>query len=60
MEKYKRFFRVVLLAVFMGLALVGVTLTGAAPVRPQNKNLYETEQTEKKEEEDENEQKDKE
>lgn len=53
MKKYQRFFRTVLLVVCISLATVGISLTGSAPVRPQNKNLYETEQSEKREEEDE-------
>lgn len=55
MEKIKRVLRVLALVLLIGLASIGMTVTGAAPALPKNREKYltETEQTEKKEDENE-------
>ncbi|MEO7215033.1 hypothetical protein [Mucilaginibacter sp.] len=51
MKKFKKIMRLCGLVLFLLLAVGGVSLTGAAPTRPQNRDSFLTEQIEDEREE---------
>jgi hypothetical protein len=51
MKKFSKIMRLCGLVLFLLLAVGGVSLTGAAPTRPQNRDSFLTEQIEEKREE---------